>query len=92
MEKFIIGKNKNESLCTEIIRHTQVFVEDSRAMLALDILDVSLINKMLAVITSNKDVLMKITPKNSDEDSQVKSALQDLTDLEIICNQRKIVH
>ena len=89
MEKFTIGENKNESLCAEIIHHTEVFVKDSRRVLTTDFLSLDLINKMLSVISTNKDTLIKITPKNSDEDLQIKSALEDLNDLERDCHQRK---
>jgi hypothetical protein len=89
MEKFTFGENNNESLCTEIIRRTESFVKDSRLMLTMDFLSIDLINKMIDAITSYKDALEKVTPKNNEEASHIKSALQDLIDLEVTCVQRK---
>lgn len=88
MEKFVFVENKNESLSGEIVRRTDTFVRDSRLMLTKDFLSIDLISKMVDVVTSYKDVLEKITPKNDDEVVQIKSALQDLIDLETTCRQR----
>jgi hypothetical protein len=88
MEKFVFLENKNESLSSEILRRTDTFVRDSRLMLTKDFLSIDLISKMVDVVTSYKDVLEKITPKNDDEGVQIKSALQDLIDLETTCRQR----
>ncbi len=93
MEKFIIGEIKQESLHTEIVRRNKDFIRDSRRIfLNDDIVSVNLINKLLATITSYKDVLIAITPKNDEEEIQIKTALEELNDLENFCEQRKVLH
>lgn len=89
MEKFIIGENRNESLFTELIHRTEVFMNDSRRILAMDILSVDLIKKMMNTIATFKEVLENVTPKSDEEIVQIKSVLQDLNDLEKTCMQRK---
>ncbi len=92
MEKFNFAENSNESLCTEIVRRIRSFIEDSKRILVTYIINISLIDKLLEATTSYKEALMQVTAENDEENAQIKSALQDLIDLEIICNQRKTLH
>ncbi|MDB5259854.1 MAG: hypothetical protein JWN37_85 [Candidatus Nomurabacteria bacterium] len=92
MEKFTIGENRNESLVEEFVRRTRAFIEDSKRILASDFLNINLVDKILEVVATYKDVLIQITPKNDDEAAQIKTSLQDLIDLETICNKRKTLH
>jgi hypothetical protein len=58
----------------------------------MNFLSIDLLDKLGETIHFYKDALEKVTPKNDDENIKIKTSLQDLIDLETVCNQRKILH
>jgi hypothetical protein len=92
MEKFIFAENRNESLNEETIRRVEGFVKDLRTLLSNDVIDIDLINKMIKNIVTFRDALENITPKNNDESTRIRAVIQDLNDLEKVCNQSKTLH
>ncbi len=81
MEEFIIGKKINESLCAEAVRRAKDFMGDARRILSANFVTLELIDKTLIAISGYEDALIALTPKNDDENRQIKDVLQDLSEL-----------